>query len=92
MVNIVLCVICGEDDIANFCKLRWAGHVKCQDDDDLSSRVLLSEPGGKRLTGRPGMRWEDGVKEHAAQIGCRNWTVVALNWEGWRKLLKETGQ
>jgi len=84
--------LCGENDIVKFCKLsrsRWAGHVIRQDDDDLSRRVLLSEPGGKRPRGRPRLRWEDGVKEDAAKLGCRNWTVVALNREGWRKLLKE---
>jgi len=40
----------GENDIVKFCKLSrliWAGHVIRQD-DDLSRRVLLSEPGGKR--------------------------------------------
>jgi len=31
-------------------------------------------------------RWSE---EDAAKLGCRNWTVVALNREGWRKLLKE---
>jgi len=75
-----------------FCKLsrlRWAGHVTRQDDDDLSRRVLLSEPGGKRPRGRPRLRWEDGVKEDAAKQVCRNCTVVALNREGWRILLKE---
>jgi len=41
-----------------------------QDDDDLASRVLLSEPGGKRR--RPRLRWEDGVKEDVAKLGCRN--------------------
>jgi len=74
-----------------FCKLsrlRWAGHVICQD-DDLSGRVLLSEPGGKRPRGRHRMRWEDKVKEDAAKLGCRNWIAVALNREGWRKLLME---
>ena len=84
--------LCGENDIVKFCKLsglRWAGHVIRQDDDDLSRRVLLSEPGGKRPRGRARLRWEDGVKEDAAKLGCTNWTVVALNWEGWRKLLKE---
>jgi len=70
-------------------RLRWAGHVIRQDDDDLSRRVLLSEPGGQRPRGRPRLRWEDGVKEDAAKLGCRNWTVVALNRDGWRKLLKE---
>jgi len=51
----------GENDIVKFCKLsrlRWAGHVICQD-DDLSRRVLLSEPGGKRPRGRPRLHWED---------------------------------
>jgi len=75
-----------------FCELsrfRWAEHVICQDDDDLSRRVLLSEPGRKRPRGRPRLRWEDGVKEDAAKLGYRNWTVVALNQEGLRKLLKE---
>ena len=84
--------MCGENDIVKFCqlsRLRWAGHVTRQDDDDLSRRVLLSELGGKRPRGRPRLPWEDGVKEDAAKLGCRNWTVVALNREGWRKLLKE---
>jgi len=35
------------------------------------------------------LRWEDGVKEDVARLECRNWKVVALNREGWRKLLKE---
>ena len=83
---------CGENEIVKFCKLsrlRWAGHVTRQDDDDLSRRVLLSEPGGKRPRGRPRLRWEDGATEDAAKLGCRNWTVVALNREGWRKFWKE---
>ena len=70
-------------------RLRWAGHVVCQDDDDLSRRILFSEPGGKHPRGRPRLLWEDGVKKDAAKLGCSNWTVVALNREGWRKLLKE---
>jgi len=72
-----------------FCKLsrlRLAGHVVRRDDNGLSRRVLLIEPGGKRPRGRPRLRWEDGVKEDAAKLVCRNWTVVALNREGWRKL------
>ena len=81
---------CGENDILKFCKLsslRWAGHVIRQDDEDLSRGVLLSEPGVKRPRGRPRLRWEDGVEEDVARIECRTWKVVALNREGWRKLL-----
>ena len=75
-----------------FCKLsrlRWAGHVIRQDDDDLSRRVLFSEPGGKRHRGRRRLRWEDGVEEDVARLRCINWKIVALNREGWKKLLKE---
>ena len=50
--------LCGENGIVKFCKLRWAGHVIRQDDNDLSRRVLLSEPGGKCPRGRPRLRWE----------------------------------
>ena len=81
-----------EKDVVKFCKLsrlRWAGHVIRQDDDDLARRDLLSEPGGKRPRGRPRLRWEDGVKEDVAKLGCRNWTVAVRNRKGWRKLLKE---
>ena len=90
--KIFSCVYCNLYDIVKFCKLsklRWAGHAIRQN-DDLSRRVLLSEPGGKRPRGRPRLRWEDGVEEDVARLGCRNWKVVSLNREGWRKLLKET--
>ena len=84
--------LCSENDIVKFCKLsrlRWAGHVICQDDDDLSRIVLLSKPGGKQPRGRPRLHWENGVEEDVARLGCRNWTIVALNREGWSKFLKE---
>ena len=66
-----------------------AEHVIRQDHDDLSRRVLLSEPGGKRPRGGPRLRWKDGVEQDVARLGCRNWKVVALHRQGWRKLLKE---
>ena len=75
-----------------FCKmsrLRWAGHVIQQDDDDLSRGVLLSELGGKRPRWRTRLRWEDRVEEDVARLGCRNWKIVAVNREGWERLLKE---
>ena len=78
-INQELYQLCGETDIVKFCKLsrlRWAGHVIRQDDDYLARRVLLSEPGGKRRRGRHRMRWEDGVKEDAVKLGCRNWTIL----------------
>ena len=37
----------------------------------------------------PRLRWEDGVEEDVARLGCRNSKGAALNCEWWRKLLKE---
>jgi hypothetical protein len=34
---------------------------------------------------KPRLRWEDAVMEHVAQLGCRNWTAVGINREGWGK-------
>jgi len=42
-----------------------------------------------RINSTENLRWEGGVEEDVARLGCRNWKVVALNREGWRKLLKE---
>ena len=64
-----------EKEIVKFCKLsrlRWAGYVMRQDDDDLARIVLLSEPGRKRPRGRSKLRWEDGVKGDVEKLGCRN--------------------
>jgi hypothetical protein len=55
--------------------------------------VLYSSPNIvqviKRPRGRPRLRWEDGVEEDVAKLGCKNWKIVTLNREGWKKLLKE---
>ena len=49
--------LCGENDIVKFCKLsrlRWAGHVICQDDDDLSRRASSVSQEESAPEGDPG--------------------------------------
>ena len=53
-------------------RLRWAGHVMRLNDNDPARNVLMSQPGGSRLRGRPKLRSEDQVAEDAARAGCRN--------------------
>ena len=60
-------------------------------------RTTMIYPGEFSLVGRKErapegdlrLRWEDGVEEDVARLGCRNWKIVALTRERWRKLLKE---
>jgi hypothetical protein len=39
-----------------------------------SYRVLVGKPEGKRLLGRPRLRWEDGIKMYLREIGWRLWS------------------
>jgi hypothetical protein len=52
-------------------------------------RVLVAVVEGRRQTGRPKLRWEDGVTDDAKKLGERNWRNAARNTDSWRKLLKK---
>ena len=41
----------------NINRLRWAGYVARMDDNEISKRLLTSNPGGQRGRGRPKLRW-----------------------------------
>ena len=42
--------------------MRWAGHVQRMRKDRLSKRAWKAEEGGRRIRGRPKLRWKDCVK------------------------------
>jgi len=54
------------------------------------ARTTMINPGESSSVSQeesaPELRWEDGVEEDVARLGCRNWKIVALNREGWRKI------
>ena len=52
-------------------------------------RVLVALVEGRRQTGRPKLRWEDGVTDDARKLGERNCRNAARNKDSWRKLLKK---
>ncbi|KAJ4438523.1 hypothetical protein ANN_14468 [Periplaneta americana] len=45
----------------------------------------------RRVTrkGRPRSRWIDGVDGDARALGVRNWRMVALDRDGWKRVLEE---
>jgi len=38
-------------------RMRWAGHVACMKERKGAYRVSVGKPEGKRLLGRPRLRW-----------------------------------
>jgi hypothetical protein len=52
-------------------------------------RILLGEPEGKRLLGRPRRRWENNIKMDLREIGWSgmDWIDLAHNRDLWRALV-----
>jgi hypothetical protein len=52
-------------------------------------RVLVGNPEGKRLLGRPRRRWEDNIKMNLQEIGlgCGDWIESAQDRDRWRALV-----
>ena len=55
----------------------------------VSHRVLVGKPEGKRPLGRPRRRWEDYIKMYLQEMGggCGDWMELAQDRDRWRALL-----
>jgi hypothetical protein len=62
-------------------RMRWAGHVACIGDERKRKvyKVLVGKPEGKRQLGRPGRRWDDGIRMDLWEIswGSVDWIQLA---------------
>jgi hypothetical protein len=56
-------------------RMRWARHVARMEEERKVYRVLVGRPKGTRQLGRPGRRWEDGIRMNLREIG---W--VGVDW------------
>jgi hypothetical protein len=70
-------------------KMRWAGHVARREPKTNVYRILVGEPEGKILQGRPRRRWVDNIKMDFRDIGWdgMDWIDLAQNRDQWRALV-----
>jgi hypothetical protein len=54
-------------------RLRLAGHIARMQDNLPCKKVTLDKPEGRRLVGRPNLRWTDGVMKDAKRLEVRDW-------------------
>jgi hypothetical protein len=68
---------------------RWAGHVARMGETRNAYRILVGQPEGKRLLGRPRRRWVDNIKIDLGEIGWdgRDWIELAQDRDQWRALV-----
>jgi hypothetical protein len=68
-------------------RVRWAGHVTRTGEKKKNAyRILVGNPEGKRLLGRPRSRWEDNIRMDLRDIGWGgiDWIDVAQDRTQWR--------
>jgi len=53
----------------------------------LPKKILWTNAGGQRGSGRLKSRWTDGVEEDTRKLACRNWRADAQNRGRWQNLL-----
>jgi hypothetical protein len=55
-------------------RMGWSAHAARIGEGRVVYKVLVGKPEGKRPPGRPKHRWEDNIKMHLQEVGCRGWT------------------
>lgn len=83
----------GDMDIVKFIRLgrlSWAGHVARMEVEEIPRRVVDTALHSTRRTGRPRLRWVDGVAADARSLlRIRSWRAAAQNRAEWRRLIEE---
>jgi hypothetical protein len=51
--------------------------------------ILVGKPEGKRLLGRPRLRWDDNIRMDLQEVGCgcMNWIGLAQGRDRWRAIV-----
>jgi len=62
--------------------MRWMGHVTYMRDRKGAYRVLVGRPDGKRLLGRPRLRWKD-IEMDLQEDGWGDWIDRAWDRGRW---------
>jgi hypothetical protein len=54
--------------VTNLRRIRWAGNVATMGERRGVYRFLVGKPEGKRLLGRPRLRWEENIKMDLQEV------------------------
>lgn len=70
-------------------RLRWLGHVERMPEERIVKKVFSGKPGGRRMRGRPRLRWQDDVEQDLERMGVRRWRMRAREREDWAGVVRE---
>jgi hypothetical protein len=58
-------------------RIAWLGHVIRMDQGQMIKQIFDGKAGGRRRTGRPRLRWLDGVEADLRKMGIKRWRLIA---------------
>jgi hypothetical protein len=70
-------------------RLRWLGHLERMPNLRGVKVVHDQKPKGKRLKGRPRLRWIDDVEADLRQLGVQTWKKKTADRSEWKEVVKQ---
>jgi hypothetical protein len=70
--------------------MRWEGHEARIGEEGKVYKVLVGKPEGKRLIGRPKLRWVDGIRMDLREFGLGrgvDWIRLSQDRDRWRAVV-----
>ncbi|KAJ4431296.1 hypothetical protein ANN_19893 [Periplaneta americana] len=58
-------------------------------DEEIPRKIITIQMGGQIERGKPRLRWIDGVNGDVVSLRMRNWRMIALDQDRWRRVLEE---
>ena len=77
-------------DIVRFIKgqrIAWYGHVLRMENDGIPKKVIAWKPVGRRLKGRPRLRWIDDVEDDLRAMNIRRWRILVDDRKEWKSIV-----
>ena len=66
-------------------RLKWYGHVRRMKEEHIVRRMFDVDIPGKRIKGRPNLRWKDACKRDMTEVGLKE--ANTTNRAEWKKTL-----
>jgi hypothetical protein len=89
--NVELITKYKSQDIITVIKIRsleWLGRVIRMDETGCVKKIFEGKLEGRRGTGRPRLRWINGVEDDLRKLGVKRWRTKALDRVEWASIVR----
>jgi len=70
-------------------RMEWLGHVIRMNETRSVKKTFEGKLEGRRVRGRPRLRWINDVEDVLRKLGVKGWRTKALDREEWASIIRE---